>query len=307
VKLPSVQVGIWAPSWGQPCGIAEYARHLAAELHGVAIAGLPTGLARADVVHVQHEDWLLDDDGLAAWISGLQSPRPAIAITEHSPAAALRPWDQLVSVRVALSAPGATLQRARSPVATVVLPHGCPTWFPPRKRARGRTIAAFGFLEEYKGFFALLDVLRALPDTELIMFSHAKYAAIEARWEAQSRGLPVRRARDFLPIEDVARALAAEADAIVFWYAPCVVPSVSGAVRVALATGVPVLASPTAWFADVRDETYQPADLVNGVARLLDDTALRDALCARARDFCERQSWRNVAVAHERLWRELTA
>ena len=45
--------------------------------------------------------------------------------------------------------------------------------------------------------------------------------------------------------------------------------------RVGLATGVPVLTSPTSWFADLRDVTYQPADLEEGVRRLLEDTQLR--------------------------------
>ena len=85
-----------------------------------------------------------------------------------------------------------------------------------RKRKRGRVIGAFGFLHPHKGFWKLLDVLRALPDTELLLVSHAKHAQDEQRWLSDAAGLPVRHYRDFLPVEEAARLLAAEADVLAF-------------------------------------------------------------------------------------------
>jgi len=68
---------------------------------------------------------------------------------------------------------------------------------------------------------------------------------------------------------------------------------------------VPVLASPTSWFADLRDQTYQPDDVTKGVQRLLDDSTLRDRLTAAATDYCKEHSWPNVADHHLRLWQAL--
>ena len=75
--------------------------------------------------------------------------------------------------------------------------------------------------------------------------------------------------------------------------------------RVGLATGVPVLASPTGTFRDVRGVTYQPASLAVGVAQLLEDTPLRDTLTAAARDYCYAHRWDAIARQHERLWSSL--
>jgi glycosyltransferase involved in cell wall biosynthesis len=185
------------------------------------------------------------------------------------------------------------------------MPHGCPTWFPPRKKSRGRVIGAFGFLEPHKGFWHLLDALRALPDTELLIFSYAKWRETEYRWDEAARGLPVRRVREFVPSGEAARRLAEEADILVFWYDEAPVASASGAIRVGLATGVPVLASPTAWFWDVREATYQPEDLVDGIQQLLEDTPLRERLSAAAREYCHENSWPRVAERHLALWHEL--
>ena len=196
--------------------------------------------------------------------------------------------------------------RVRWPAQRVEhIPQGCPTWFPPRKPARGCVIGAFGFLERHKGFWCLLDVLRALPAAELVLYSHAKRPAVEAQWEKSAHGLPVRREGAFLPADEIARRLAREADILVFWYDQAAVLSTSAAVRIGLATGVPVLASPTVWFHDLRNVTYQPDDLVEGVRRLLEDTDLRDQITAAAREFCHEHNWHRIAERHLELWEAL--
>ena len=73
------------------------------------------------------------------------------------------------------------------------IPCGCPTWFPPRKQRRGRVIGAFGFLEPHKGFWRLLDALRALPGTELVLVSHARNPDAGGTLASAAAGLPVRR------------------------------------------------------------------------------------------------------------------
>lgn len=297
---------LWTPSWGSRCGVAEYTAHLAGCLPAVRAAADLPDLRGVRLVHVQHEDSLFDDTALTRRVQEARAWGVPVAVSEHSVGPAARAWEREADALVAFTARGARLLRARWPSRRVEhIPHGCPAWFPPRKSRRGRVIGAFGFLERYKGFWHLLDVLRAAPGTELVLFSYAKRPEIEAEWEAAAAGLPVRRERVYLPADEIARRLAAEADILVFWYDDVPHASASGAVRVGLATGVPVLTSPAAWFEELREVTYQPQDLIDGVRRLLDDTALRTELAAAAREYCHAQSWPRIAERHLALWRTL--
>jgi hypothetical protein len=103
----------------------------------------------------------------------------------------------------------------------------------------------------------------------------------------------------------VAQRLAAECDILVFWYDQIPDVSASYAARIGLATGVPVLTSPTGWFADLCDVTYQPQNLIEGVKHLMDDTMLRERLIAASREHCHENSWPRIAERHLALWRAL--
>ncbi len=167
-----------------------------------------------------------------------------VVITEHSVRQAGRAFEATADALLALTADGAGTLRARWPGKQVVsVPHGCPTFFPPRKRQRGRVIGGFGFLEPHKGFGRLLEVLRAMPGTELLLLAHPRDQAAADSWTAQATGLPVRWDRRYLPAERIAHRLAAEADVLVFWYDDVPYASASGAARIGLSTGVPVLTS----------------------------------------------------------------
>lgn len=303
-RLPT----IWTASWGTPCGIAEYTAHLAVALPNVRIAAQSPDPAGVRLLHIQHGDGLYDDRELTRHVQQAHNAAVPVVITEHTITTMAHAWERDVDVLVALTERGADLLRATWPTQRVEhIPHGCPTWFPPRKHRRGRVIGAFGFLERHKGFWQLLDVLRALPDSELLLFSYAKNTITEAAWDAAAAGLPIRRVREFRPIEDVARQLAAQADVLVFWYDDSAHASASGAVRIGLASGVPVLASPTGWFRDLRDVTYQPETLIAGVQRLLDDSTLRETLTTAARDYCHDHCWPRIAERHLDLWRSLAS
>ena len=82
--------------------------------------------------------------------------------------------------------------------------------------------------------------------------------------------------------------------------------SASGAVRVGLATGVPVLASPTRWFEELGDAVHRDADPAEGVRRLLEDEPLRRRTVEAARAHCREHSWSRCAARHAALWRSLT-
>lgn len=215
-------------------------------------------------------------------------------------------WERGAQAIVALNSLGAARLRARWPAKRIeYIPPGCPAWFPSRKQSRRKVVGAFGFLAPYKGFWQLLDTVREISGAELVLYSHAKTAAVASSWEEAAKGLPVRRIGEYLPAEEIARRLAAEADILVFWYSEARAISASAAIRIGLATGVPVLASRTTWFHDLEDVTYQPASLTEGVRRLLDDTELRTQLTAAAGTYCHENSWPRAAEHHLALWRQL--
>jgi glycosyltransferase involved in cell wall biosynthesis len=294
------------PSWRSACGIAEYCAHLAAHLDKVTVTAALPDMRAVRVLHIQHEHCLWNNAELLQAAYAAKGCNVPVVITEHAVDHLAQPWEGQADVLIAHTPEGIRRLQERWPHQRIVhLPHGCPQWFPPRKQLRGRTIGVFGFLERHKGLWQLLDVLTAVPQTELLMFSHARDPSLAAQWNRDAQGLAVRRCGDFLPAEEVARRLAAEADILVFWYDETQTAAASGAVRVGLASGVPVLTSPVGWFQDVREATYQPDNLRQGVERLLQDTTLGDNLVEAAKTFCHRHSWPQTAARHQRLWRQL--
>jgi glycosyltransferase involved in cell wall biosynthesis len=298
---------LWIPSWQSRCGIAEYTAHLKEFLpSSVKIVAQNPELRSSRLLHIQHECGIFDPTDIVTVTRHATQVGVPVVVTEHGVDEYPRPWEHQVSAIVALNTLGAERLKARWPGKRIeYIPHGCPTWFPPRKTSRAKVIGAFGFLEDYKGFWQLLEILRDIPGAELLLFSSAKSAEVEALWENAASGLPVRRIREYLPASEIASRLAAEADVLAYWYKEIAHYSASGAVRVGLATGVPVLTSHTNWFHDLRDVTYQSSDLAEGVRRLLEDTELRNNLGAKARQYCEENSWARVAAQHLTLWNRL--
>lgn len=297
---------VWVPSWAGRCGIAEYTRHLTEALPQARVIARVDDLQPAAVLHVQHEPSLAGQAHTGLLLTrARQLGMPTVA-TLHAIGGTAAPWEGTCDALVTTSARSAAVLRDRWPRQRVeLIPHGCPTWFPPRKKTRGLVIGAHGFLAPHKGFWRLLEALDRLPGTELLLFSHALDPELEARWEEAAASRAVRRVGDFLPAGEVAGRLAAEADVLVYWYDEHSIGAVSGAARVGLATGVPVLTSRTSWFSDLAGATWQPADLVAGISRLLEDDRLRADLTAAARQHCHEHSWKNVAERHVALWRSL--
>jgi glycosyltransferase involved in cell wall biosynthesis len=296
------------PTWETPCGIAEYTRHICENIPGVkATAGEPDR-KHTRLLHFQHEPSLFIDAELTIQVQKARAHRVPVVITEHHVQRDGPAWEREADALVALTAAGTKMLQERWPKKRVAqISCGCPTWFPERKKKRGRVIGAFGFLEPHKGFWRLLEVLKELPDTELLLVSHARHAENVQRWISDAAGLPVRHYKEFMPEAEAARLLAAEADMLAYWYDDNTQTAASAAVRVGLATGVPVLASPTGWFTDLRDVTFQPPDLIEGVRQLLEDTSLRDRLTSAARDYCHEHSWPSIAERHLALWQSLEA
>jgi glycosyltransferase involved in cell wall biosynthesis len=297
---------MWVTTLGHPCGISEYARSIGGCVPELRLSAEPPDLRSTRVLHAQYEPSVVSDAGLAGLLAAAKHAGVPSAVTEHVVVPGACAFERDAGALVATTAKGAELLRARCPDKLVEhIPIGCPTWFPPRKRERGRVIGVFGFLERHKGFWLLLDALRALPDCELLMFSYAKSPELEAEWEQAARGLPVRRVRDYLPTEEVARRLAAEADVLVFPYHKIPWAAASAAVRVGLATGVPVVATNTDWFSELGSAVHRTDDLAAGIAHLLEDDELRSSLTTGAKELCEEQSWPRIARRHQALWHAL--
>lgn len=304
---------MWTPSAGTRCGVAQYADALVAALHRtgcpISHGPEPTCPGRADatgVLHLQHEHSLVAPERVAKVACRAREVGVPFVVTEHTVRGQVDDWEGEAAALVAHSADGVALLRERWPAQRVELvPHGCPTWFPPRKARRGRVIATFGFLEPHKGLTALLDAASAVGDVELLLIGSTRAAWADEWLAGLDRPVPVRRVAEFLDEAEIARRLAAEADVLVFPYAPPRFAAVSGAVRVGLASGVPVLTTPTTWFSDLRAVTLQTDDLAGGIARLLDDTALRDELSTAARQHCHDNSWASAARRHVDLYTSL--
>jgi glycosyltransferase involved in cell wall biosynthesis len=304
--MSSSQTTFWVPSWKSPCGIAEYTDSIAEVLPSVNVTAYPLDIKNTRLLHIQHEYSIFEGIDVSHYIQLSHQHNIPVVVTQHTIRPLISNWQRDTDVLVALGEGGSKMLHDQWPDKIVVhIPHGCPTWFPTRKVRRGRVIGAFGFMNSQKGFFRLLEALKDIPKAKLLIFSYPKAPELENSWSKAIEGLSVRRTSEFLPVKEIAQQLAAEADILVFWYDDILPETESGAIRIGLATGVPVLASPTKWFHSVRNITYQPKDLTEGIHRLLDDSSLRIRLTTAAKEYCHANSWAKVAKLHTDLWRSL--
>jgi glycosyltransferase involved in cell wall biosynthesis len=301
---------LWTPSASPRCGLAEYSRELVDALRelGASISASRTApdIERTDLVHLQHEPSLIGPDAVAAVVRRAAHRGVPVVVTEHAVRQEPACWEPEASALVVHSREGLSLLKQRWPGQRVEhVPHGCSTWFPPRKGRRGRVVATFGFVEPHKGLGRLLAAVAGLEGAQLLVYGSTKALDADEWWDRLVPPVPVRRETEFLPPEEVARRLAAEADVLVYWYDQPSFSAVSGAVRIGLASGVPVLTSRTRWFSDLRDVTLQPDDLDEGLALLLDDTRLRRRLVQAARQYCHDNSWTATARRHLEIYESL--
>ena len=167
-------------------------------------------------------------------------------------------------------------------------------------------IGTFGFLLPGKGLTELIHgfalILRAHPSAYLLMLN-ADYPSPESqeqreRCEALVRLLEIEghssQINEFLDIEETLFLLSA-CDAIVFPYRQSE-ESASGAVRLGLATGRPVLTTPLPIFSDLSEIVYQlPGteawEIAEGILSLLDDEDRKTDILRRQRDWVHANSW----------------
>jgi glycosyltransferase involved in cell wall biosynthesis len=179
-------------------------------------------------------------------------------------------------------------------------------------------LGTFGFLRPHKGTLQMVQALRLLKRahprafllaaTALYPDSASQQYHDRCRREIAALGLEdsCYLSTEFLDHERILQILPA-ADVILLPYAE-IADSTSGAVRVALAAGRPVLTTRRRVFADVCDETFQlgggtASAIHRGVSRMLVDRPLRQQLVHRARERAARDSWTAIGRLYAKLLR----
>jgi glycosyltransferase involved in cell wall biosynthesis len=300
---------LWIPSLGRACGIAETTERLHRNVPSVRLTAAEPTPGSQGLVHVQHEPSIIDARQLEHFVARARSRGRAVLVTEHSVFDRPEAWEQGASALVAATTAGAAVVRRRNPTVRVeMIPLGCETWTPVRKRERGRTIGFFGFPGSHKGLHRLAAAARRIPGSEVVLYAHHDGPAppAVAQWPGD---VALRWERAWLPMPELAARLAAETDLLALPYAPVAHHSASSAVLLALSTGVPVLTSDTTWFADLGAAVHRVGDgedeLADGLARLLDDDVLRRRVTDAAREHCADHSWSRIAARHVDLWNSM--
>jgi glycosyltransferase involved in cell wall biosynthesis len=170
----------------------------------------------------------------------------------------------------------------------------------------GPVVGTFGFLLPDKGLTELIHsfalILRAYPSAYLVL-ANADYPAPESQ-EERERCLALARLleiegrmsliNEFLDIEETLFLLSA-CDVLVFPYQRSE-ESASGAVRLGLAAGRPVLTTPLPVFADLSEIVYQlpgteARAIAEGILSVLADDDRKAAILQRQRDWVKANSW----------------
>jgi glycosyltransferase involved in cell wall biosynthesis len=251
-----------------PENLGPYVSALAANLGGVRIATGPPDVAGLTLLHVQHSG----DSHPPARIAEAANRVPVI-VTEHAVTDRIGPWERDATALVATTSADADALRRRWPGKWVEwIPYGCPP--PVTARTRGPVPGA-------------VAVIGHLP------------AAADAARGRRRRVLQLEPGQHAQP--DLARMLADDCDLVVFADAAAARLDLGAA----LAANVPVLAPPDPRLADVAEAILQDADIAAGTVRVLDDADLRQALTARAHDYCTDHSWQRAAQRHLALWTAL--
>ncbi len=291
------------------------------------------------VVVVQHQPGLLPWGVLACLLRErvlagrivlveLHNTRHLLDIAEHERRAAL---DALAGVNRVLVHTAADMNRLKllGLVGNVaLLPHGAPAPLParePRALTRGTDaplIGSHGFFLPRKGLPQLIEALALLrrrwPGARLRLVN-ARYDGPESDGEIALCRKVVAKAglqdavefiTDFLPAER-SLALLAECDAVALPYQSSL-EAASGAVRMALASGAPVVVTPLPLFdeakeAVIRLDRKDPEAIAQSLDALLADRERRGGAAESARRWLEERNWERTGQRFAGMLRGLVA
>lgn len=192
-----------------------------------------------------------------------------------------------------------------------MIPPGCPPWRPSQRGPGGRTIALLARSGDLDRSARLGEIARSLAAQLLVVTLPGSGT------ERQEGGtLPGRADQWSAALTDdgeaLAQRLSQNADLVVCWDGD---NDSNGCLeRIALASGVPVLAVPpgpevspivSAYPVIGFDPIYRPDDLAAGLKEVLESPARRTELAGAARAFCVEASWQQIGALHLALWRTL--
>jgi len=295
--------------------------------------------ANLDFVHLQFAFGLFALDNLARLVTELVRRKIRVLVTAHAIRAGTeRHSANLQSIAAALASAdrifvhtaGDRRQLAAWGLGhnTSHVPHGFASTKIDKTARHTRSVlgspvvSSFGFLRPHKGILQLIEavalLVRQFPDIALLAMT-ALYPGSESQAylqrcleRASALGIAARChiETEFLSSADMVTRLQI-ADVVVLPYSE-IVDSASGAVRIALASQRPVIATATRTFADVAREVHQirssaPRVIARGIRRVLDDKPLAMELVARADDRAAKDSWVNMARIHAKAIRAIFA
>jgi hypothetical protein len=282
---------VWAGATTTRAGYRYYADDLVRLVSPARLYGRPPRAWRSRVLHVQHAPGLLADAEVTAQLAAARSEGVCVIVTEHAVGEVATAWEQGADVLVALDERAGVRLRQRWPGKRVeIIPRGCPPWLTPTRDGSRRTIATIGMPSE-------ADVTDWEELTDLAATSGLRIIAIGGR-------------RDPSPptSEALAQRLNSEADLIVVWGTDDEGVDLPCLVRVAIASGVPVLLGRGVIACDdLAGVTDQPEDLVASVVPILAGDRDDSRHAAAAREFCAAVNWPRIAALHEALWQAVSA
>ncbi len=342
---PGLKLALAVPSWGRPCGVAEYSRGL---LRGLQAIGLEpqvlTGgeeladLAREQgmrLVHFQHEYSLWDPHALRRQALALLRAGVRTVATVH----ALAPgadqnsvlgecFDALIVHSPALRDELCAALRV-PPRRVHVIPMGVEPRDPgDRTVLRARlglgqepAIGFVGFFYPQKGIVELVraarELRRTIPGLRCLVFasvapnevSRRCREEVAARLAAEGLAGEAEFQDGYLPEQELVARLSA-LDVIVLPYAEYPTRQLSAAAKTAIAACRPVVVTDVFAFSDLGDEVYRiasnhPEAIAAGVSAVLADAERQEALVAACRRYVEHNSWSRVAVRHLLVYRSL--
>ncbi len=292
-KPTQLTVGLVVPSWGKPCGVAEYTAHLARSLRGnghkpVLLPCTKDGFVRAlddnrpNVVHLQHEYAIWEAGSLIRTAEHAARSRVKVVATVHAVIEGhglnrLFANPALNGIIVHSKDMASPLIYEGVPESRVhVLAMAVPSFnLPDRDLIRkhlgindGLAIGFFGFCLPHKGIIELLEavaILRGqLYDLKLFAFASVTHDPASrqlyraAQLVCEQRGLKglVHWETAYRPEPEVVRYLHAM-DLIVLPYRDISVRQVSAAVRTAMAARRPVITTTVFPFSDLSGEVYR--------------------------------------------------
>jgi glycosyltransferase involved in cell wall biosynthesis len=249
---------------------------------------------------------------------------------EASPGPALRSTLELIDrVFVHTCADRLRLEDFGLRANVTVLPPGCAA-FAPRDRADARralaiqgspVVATFGFLRPHKGVLELIQAMPMVrtrfPAATLLglsaLYPDSGSEEYEHRCREAARRLGLEAATrlvtEFLSFEEIFTGLHAS-DVVVLPYHRTI-DSASAAVRVALASGRPVVATRQPVFDDVSSAVHvvdrpSPKAIARGILHVLEDADVASALVRRASERVAEDAWARIGRAYARIvWASL--